>query len=63
MATPPGSNGLGGDFFAPQGNDVMRQYLKRADEFTIGAAFAFSMVDAGLATRYLFTIPKAERPG
>ena len=41
----------------------MRQRLKRADKFTIGIAFAFSMVDAGLATRYLFTIPKEEKPG
>ncbi|NEQ42298.1 MAG: hypothetical protein F6K00_01550 [Leptolyngbya sp. SIOISBB] len=47
MATPPGSNGLGGDFFAPQENDVTHQRLKRADEFTIRIAFAFSIVDAG----------------
>ncbi|MGD1927875.1 MAG: hypothetical protein ACFB12_03110 [Leptolyngbyaceae cyanobacterium] len=63
MATPPGSNGLGGDFFATEGNNVTRQRLKRADELTIGIAFAFSMVEAELATRYLFTMPKAERPG
>lgn len=63
MATPPGSNGLGGDFFATKGNDVTRQRLKRADELTIGIAFAFSLVDAGLVTRYLTTIPKEEKPG
>ena len=46
-----------------KGKEVMRQRLKRADEFTIGAAFAFSIVDAGLATKYLTTIPQEERPG
>ena len=63
MATPPGSYGLGGDFFATKGNDVTRQHLKQADKFTIGIAFAFSIVDAGLAIKYLTTIPKAEKPG
>ncbi len=63
MATPPGSNGLGGDFFAIKGKDVQRQRLKRADKFTIGIAFAFSIVDAELAIKCLTTIPKKEKPG
>ena len=63
MATPPGSNGLGGDFFATKRNEVERQRLKRANKFTIGADFAFSIVDAGLAIKYLTTIPKEEKPG
>ncbi|MEM8805790.1 MAG: hypothetical protein AAGF01_07165, partial [Cyanobacteria bacterium P01_G01_bin.38] len=46
-----------------KGNDVTRQRLKRADEPSIVAAFVFSIVDAGLATRYLTTIPKEEKPG
>ena len=46
-----------------KGKEVTRQRLKRADEFTIGVAFAFSIVDAGLAIKYLTTIPKEEKPG
>ena len=40
-----------------------RDCLKRADEFTIAIDFAFSIVDAGLAIKYLTTIPKEEKPG
>jgi hypothetical protein len=39
------------------------QRLRRADEVTIGFYCAFSFVDAGLAIRYLATIPKADQPG
>lgn len=39
------------------------QRLKRTDKFTIGFFFAWSIVDAGLAIRYLDRIPKEDKPG
>ncbi len=46
-----------------KGKEVKLQRLKRADAGTIGFTFACSVVDAGLASRYLATIPKADKPG
>ncbi|MEL6383405.1 MAG: LamG-like jellyroll fold domain-containing protein [Cyanobacteria bacterium J06626_18] len=54
---------VGKEIAAAKGNDVTRQRLKRADKATIAIDFAFSIVDAGLAIRYLTTIPKGEKPG
>ncbi len=48
---------------ATKGRKFNLQRLKRADEMTIGFFFTFSIVDAGLASRYLATIPKADQPG
>ncbi|MEM0979389.1 MAG: LamG domain-containing protein [Cyanobacteria bacterium P01_H01_bin.58] len=47
----------------PWAKEIKLQRLKRTDEVTIGIFTAFSIVDAGLATRYLFTIPKEDKPG
>ncbi|MGD1940565.1 MAG: LamG domain-containing protein [Leptolyngbyaceae cyanobacterium] len=54
---------MGQEVAAANGIDVKRQRLKRANEFTIAIFTVFSIVDAGLAIRYLFTIPKEEKPG
>ncbi|MGB7312270.1 MAG: LamG-like jellyroll fold domain-containing protein [Nodosilinea sp.] len=54
---------MGKGVAAAKGKEVKLQRLKRADETTIGIFFAFSIVDAGLATRYLVTIPKEDEPG
>ncbi|MGD1949540.1 MAG: hypothetical protein ACFB14_07820 [Leptolyngbyaceae cyanobacterium] len=48
---------------AAKGQEVSLQRLRRADEITIAIFFVFSIVDAGLAIRYLVTIPKEDRPG
>ncbi|NJM58651.1 MAG: hypothetical protein HC857_16300 [Synechococcales cyanobacterium RU_4_20] len=54
---------MGKEVAAANGKEVKRQRLQRADDVTIWVAFAFSIVDAGLAFQYLSTIPKAEKPG
>ena len=54
---------MGSGIFAAKGKEVELQRIKRANEVSIGISFAFSIVDSGLATKYLTTIPKKDKPG